>query len=94
MKRVQWVMVGLFMVASAGVQADRRISPDVQVNVPSEVFTSGGQQNSQPCNQCCIYEGQTYSEGAVIKTEGVLLQCQRDERTVSTNPLIWRRVKP
>ncbi|ECT5297827.1 DUF1496 domain-containing protein, partial [Salmonella enterica subsp. enterica serovar Saintpaul] len=22
-----------------------------------------------------------------------LLQCQRDEKTISTNPLVWRRVK-
>ena len=78
MKRVQWVMVGLFMVASAGVQVDRWTSPDVPVNVSSEVFTSGGQQNSQLCKQCCIFEGQTYSEGAVIKTEGGVTQCQRD----------------
>ncbi|ECM8340772.1 DUF1496 domain-containing protein, partial [Salmonella enterica subsp. enterica serovar Typhimurium] len=27
------------------------------------------------------------------KVEGVLLQCQRDEKTISTNPLVWRRVK-
>jgi hypothetical protein len=94
MMRLRWMMVGVLMAAATGVQADRRISPDVQVNVPPEVFSSGGQQSSQPCSQCCIYEGQTYSEGAVIKTEGVLLQCQRDERTISTNPLVWRRVKP
>ena len=94
MKRTLGVVIGLLMVVSAGVQANRQISPDVQVNVPPEVFSSGGQQNSQPCSQCCIYEGQTYSEGAVIKTEGVLLQCQRDERTISTNPLVWRRVRP
>ena len=94
MKRTLGVVIGLLMVVSAGVQANRQISPDVQVNVPPEVFSSGGQQNYQPCSQCCIYEGQTYSEGAVIKTEGVLLQCQRDERTISTNPLVWRRVKP
>ncbi|MBK0280655.1 DUF1496 domain-containing protein, partial [Salmonella enterica subsp. enterica serovar Infantis] len=30
----------------------------------------------------------------VIKVEGVVLQCQRDEKTISTNPLVWRRVKP
>ncbi|MDU7758464.1 MAG: DUF1496 domain-containing protein, partial [Enterobacter asburiae] len=24
---------------------------------------------------------------------GILLQCQRDERAISTNPLVWRRVK-
>lgn len=34
------------------------------------------------------------SFGAVIKAEGILLQCQRDDKTLSTNPLVWRRVKP
>ncbi|HHI2486661.1 TPA: DUF1496 domain-containing protein, partial [Escherichia coli] len=24
----------------------------------------------------------------------ILLQCQRDDKTLSTNPLVWRRVKP
>jgi hypothetical protein len=42
---------------------------------------------------CCIYQDQNYSEGAVVRADGVLLQCQRDERTISTNPLVWRRVK-
>ncbi|EEW7496888.1 DUF1496 domain-containing protein [Escherichia albertii] len=66
---------------------------DVEVNVPAEVFSSVG-QSAQPCNQCCVYQDQNYSEGAVIKAEGVLLQCQRDDKTFSTNPLVWRRVKP
>lgn len=72
--------------------ANPNLRPDVEVNVPSEVFSTGGQR-AQPCNQCCIYQDQNYSEGAVIKAEGVLLQCQRDEKTISTNPLVWRRVK-
>lgn len=84
-------VIALLGLLSAGAQADR-IRPDVEVNVPPEVFSSGGQR-PQPCNQCCIYEDRNYSEGAVIKTEGVLLQCQRDERTLSTNPLVWRRVR-
>ncbi|WP_312686792.1 DUF1496 domain-containing protein [Kosakonia sp.] len=70
-------------------------SPGIEVNVPAEVFSSGGQtQTTQPCMQCCVYGNQNYTEGAVIKTEGVLLQCQRDEKALSTNPLVWRRVKP
>lgn len=93
MKRALWVMIGLLVTASAGANEGRRVLPDVQVNVPPEVFSSGGQQNTQPCNQCCVYQNQNYTEGAVIKAEGVLLQCQRDERTISTNPLVWRRVK-
>lgn len=93
MKRALWVMISLLVTASAGANEERRVLPDVQVNVPPEVFSSGGQQSSQPCNQCCVYQNQNYTEGAVIKAEGVLLQCQRDERTISTNPLVWRRVK-
>ncbi|MCZ6029224.1 DUF1496 domain-containing protein, partial [Escherichia coli] len=54
---------------------------------------SAGGQRAQPCNQGCIYQDQNYSEGAVVRADGVLLQCQRDERTLSTNPLVWRRVK-
>ena len=73
--------------------ANPHYRPDVEVNVPPEVFSSGG-QSAQPCTQCCVYQDQNYSEGAVIKAEGILLQCQRDDKTLSTNPLVWRRVKP
>ncbi|EER6053771.1 TPA: YnjH family protein [Escherichia coli] len=73
--------------------ANPHYRPDVEVNVPPEVFSSGG-QSAQPCTQCCVYQDKNYSEGAVIKAEGILLQCQRDDKTLSTNPLVWRRVKP
>lgn len=89
MKR--YLMSAMFLLLSTAAQADR-IRPDVEVNVPPEVFSSSGQR-AQPCNQCCIYQDQNYSEGAVINAGGVLLQCQRDERTISTDPLVWRRVK-
>ena len=89
----RYVLTALCAIFTAGAQADR-IRPDVEVNVPPEVFSSSGQnQTVQPCNQCCIYQNQNYSEGAVVKAEGVLLQCQRDERVIGTNPLVWRRVK-
>ena len=87
----RYVMTALCLMFTAGAQADR-IRPGVEANVPPEVFSSGG-QNTQPCNQCCIYQDQNYSEGAVVKADGVLLQCQRDEHAISTNPLVWRRVK-
>ena len=87
----RYVLTALCAIFTAGAQADR-IRPDVEVNVPPEVFSSSGQR-AQPCNQCCIYQDQNYSEGAVVKADGILLQCQRDERTISTNPLVWRRVK-
>lgn len=85
-------MAAALMTLSLSALANQNIRPDVQVNVPPEVFSSGGQR-AQPCNHCCIYQDQNYSEGAVIKADGVLLQCQRDEKTLSTNPLVWRRVK-
>ncbi|MEL4016141.1 DUF1496 domain-containing protein [Dryocola clanedunensis] len=72
----------------------QRLDSQLDINVPPEVFTNQTQR-AQPCNQCCIYEDKNYSEGAVVKAEGgVLLQCQRDDKTLSTNPLVWRRVKP
>ena len=95
MARVMWIAAAAMMSLSATALADRMPSPGIVVNVPPEVFSAGGQtQPTQPCMQCCVYGNQNYSEGAVIKTEGVLLQCQRDERAISTNPLVWRRVKP
>lgn len=90
MKRT--LIAGLLVLMAGSVQADQRIRPDVEVSVPPEVFSSSGQRG-QPCSQCCIYESANYSEGAVIKAEGVLLQCQRDDKTLSTNPLVWRRVR-
>lgn len=85
-----WIAGALALLCHAA-QARHQL----EVNVPPEVFSnSNTTQRAQPCAQCCIYENQNYSEGAVIKAEGVLLQCQRDEKTISTNPLVWRRVKP
>lgn len=84
-------LMALLLLAGTA-HADRRL-PDVEVDVPPEVFTSSGQRE-QPCNQCCIYDDKNYSEGAVIKTEGLLLQCGRDPHVVGTNPLSWQRVKP
>lgn len=83
------LLVGLWVIMAGSAIA----RPQVEVNVPPEVFSTQGQR-AQMCSQCCIYQDQNYSEGAVIKTEGVLLQCQRDDKTLSTNPLVWRRVKP
>ena len=67
----RYVLTALCAIFTAGAQADR-IRPDVEVNVPPEVFSSSGQR-AQPCNQCCIYQDQNYSEGAVVKADGVLL---------------------
>ncbi|SFT59771.1 Protein of unknown function [Kosakonia arachidis] len=97
MARLSWIAAALLVAAAGSALAERLPSPSpgIEVNVPPEVFSAGGQtQTTQPCIQCCVYGNQNYSEGAVVKAEGVLLQCQRDERAISTNPLVWRRVKP
>ncbi|MCS4497059.1 MULTISPECIES: YnjH family protein [Pantoea] len=65
---------------------------DVIVDMPPEVWTQG-QNSQQNCLQCCIFENRNYTEGAVVKSEGVLLQCARDEKSLGTNNLIWKIVK-
>ncbi|WP_312946803.1 DUF1496 domain-containing protein [Superficieibacter sp.] len=86
------IIAAIFTLGCGSALAERNIQPDVDVNVPPEVFSSGGQR-AQPCQQCCVYEDRNYSEGAVVNADGILLQCQRDEKTISTHPLVWRRVK-
>ena len=89
MKRV-WMAV-MIMLFYHAVQAHSQ----VEVNVPPEVFSNNmNNQPVQPCSQCCTYQDQNYSEGSIIKVEGVLLQCLRNEKVISTNPLVWKRIKP
>ncbi|GLR09175.1 hypothetical protein COO59_03115 [Mixta theicola] len=102
MKLVWGVMLALLL--STAAQAQRHdynsgnnqsgMNSDVVVDMPPEVWTQG-QNRSQnpPCLRCCIYENRSYTEGAVVKAEGVLLQCVRDEKSLGTNNLIWRIVK-
>ncbi|OSN06861.1 hypothetical protein AU512_10945 [Lonsdalea iberica] len=71
---------------------------DIVVPVPPQVIWgngnhSGQQNNAQQCIRCCTYQNTQYSEGAVIKMEGVLLQCSEDKQRLSTNNLVWRMVK-
>jgi Protein of unknown function (DUF1496) len=67
-------------------------TPDVVVDMPAEVWTQG--QNRQAnCVRCCTYENRSYTEGAVVKAEDVLLQCTRDEKSLGTNNLIWKIIK-
>ncbi|MBP2166913.1 hypothetical protein J2125_000105 [Erwinia toletana] len=67
---------------------------DVVVDLPPEVWTQGNSnQQNQPCARCCTYGNQNYSEGSVIKQEGVLLQCARDKASLGTNNLIWQMIK-
>jgi len=68
---------------------------DLGVVIPPEVFNQRGvSQQPEPCLQCCIYDNKSYTEGAITKAEGILLQCSRDNRVIGTNPLIWQRIQP
>lgn len=69
----------------------------VVVGVPPSVIW--GDHNAAPreqqvnCMSCCIFDNRQYTEGAVVKTEGILLQCVRDRQTLGTNTLIWQVLK-
>jgi hypothetical protein len=104
MKR--YLAVALLLTLSSSAMAERYISSgqghggnssggntDVVVDMPPEVWTQGRNNNQSSCQNCCIYENQSYTEGAVLKSEGVLLQCARDPQSLGTNNLIWRIVK-
>ncbi len=61
----------------------------VIADVPAQVWNQGQNATPPPCQRCCIYDNRNYSEGAVLKAEGVLLQCSRDPNVLSTNNLSW-----
>lgn len=86
------VLVGALALLSV-LPAVAQRAPEVKLDVPAEVFARGGQK-ALPCSRCCVYDNSSYSEGAIIKVEGTLLQCQREAGTTGTNPLIWQRIKP
>jgi len=102
MKRYSVLLLLALSLATSAAEANNRYPPqperdsgvntDVVVDMPPEVWTQG--QRRQPdCLRCCIYEDRNYSEGAVVRSEGVLLQCARDEHSLGTNNLIWKIVK-
>ncbi|AIR68019.1 DUF1496 domain-containing protein [Dickeya fangzhongdai] len=72
---------------------------EVVVPVPPQVIWGNGnggnvQREAQVnCMSCCIYQNRNYSEGSVVRAEGVLLQCQRDKGNLGTNNLVWRIIK-
>lgn len=94
MKR--WVMLGCLSFATliSGQVLANRNNVDVVVPLPAEVWNNSSNRNSNntPCTRCCIYQNQNYSEGAVLRVEGEVLQCVRDPNVVGTNPLIWKRL--
>ncbi|MDF1895871.1 DUF1496 domain-containing protein [Rahnella contaminans] len=69
---------------------------DVVVPLPPQIWenSGNGNNNSAPtCHNCCIYNNQSYSEGAVVTADSVVLQCSRDPNVVGTNDLKWEVLK-
>lgn len=92
--QVCWLVMGAALALPSVVLANRG-GTDIVVPVPAEVWNSDAaarEQNSN-CLRCCVYENRKYSEGAVLKVDGVVLQCVRDKQTLGTNNLIWQPLK-
>ncbi len=85
------------VLAFSGLAAANRGDVDVVLPVSPEIWGTAKKgvnpPPAQPCNRCCVYQNQNYSEGAVLKVEGEVLQCVREPNTIGTNPLIWVRLK-
>lgn len=83
---------------STAVTTPSRGNTDIVIGVPPGVIwgDNNGSTRREPqnhCMRCCIFENRNYTEGAVVRTEGVLLQCTRDRQTLGTNNLIWQVLK-
>lgn len=91
---VSLCFASMMLVLPTLAQANRG-GTDIVVPVPPEVWGAGTtvREQNNSCQQCCVYENLYYSEGAVVKVEGVVLQCVRDKQTLGTNNLIWQLVK-
>lgn len=98
-KLIMTLLVGLSLLAApamanrAGLSGN---SADVVVPLPPQIWENSGtnNQNSAPaCHRCCIYNDKNYSEGAVVTSDSVVLQCVRDPQVVGINDLKWQQLK-
>ncbi|MEH2921226.1 DUF1496 domain-containing protein [Samsonia erythrinae] len=92
--RVSLCLVSIMLVLPSLAQAHRG-ETDVVVPLPQAVWGAGNpvREHNSNCLRCCVYENRHYSEGAVVKMDGVILQCVQDKQTLGTNNLIWQLVK-
>lgn len=68
-----------------------QLGSEVNVHLPPTVWEKNTDR-AVPCQRCCIYENRSYSEGAIINAQNILLQCQQEPHTAGTRSLIWQRV--
>lgn len=87
------LLIGCLALFSTSVLANRG-NVDVVVPVSPEIWgTARTTTTPPPCNRCCIYQNQNYSEGALLKVGDEMMQCARDPNVTGINPLIWIRLK-
>lgn len=65
------------------------VGGNIDVVVPMPNTGDGNRANRVNCSRCCLYQDSYYSEGAVVSSDGFLLQCQADSQVLSTNNLRW-----
>ncbi len=64
-----------------------------RVEIDTNQWLSARQEETIPwqgINRICFYNNQRYSEGAILKTGTVLMQCIRDKNSIGNGPLIWK----
>ncbi|AWK15279.1 DUF1496 domain-containing protein [Candidatus Fukatsuia symbiotica] len=83
----------LFSSVASAVEGN---NVNLVVPLPAELLknpVTTNSNNSNPCIRCCVYQNQSYTEGAILQIPGgISLQCTRDKNSVRTNPLIWQRL--
>ncbi|WPM85854.1 DUF1496 domain-containing protein [Apirhabdus apintestini] len=89
MIKTVFTTLALCALSLSGAQATQIVHPRIDVDVPPEAFAPS-QRHATSCLRCCVYQDRYYSEGAVIKMEGVLLQCRKDDRVVGNKPPVWQ----
>lgn len=75
------LVVGTWLLSDLAVA--NRQDLDAVLPISPEIWGKNAHTQAavQPCNRCCIYQDKNYSEGAVLKIDGEMLQCARDEIT-------------
>ena len=97
------LMMGVLLSASAGaIESIKKDSSGSSEPCPVKHRDMCHSAKAALVNTGCAYQGQIYSEGALLKMEGQLHQCQREGGVVSIKPgkeggsnskLIWIKMK-
>jgi hypothetical protein len=99
LKNVLMALLAGSVLLSAPAMANRSNignGADVVVPLPPQIWENSGSNNNNSaptCHNCCIYNNQSYSEGAVVTADSVVLQCSRDPNVIGTNELKWEVLK-